>query len=153
MEHQRFNIRVYGILEHEGSVLVSHERIADRAYAKFPGGGLEFGEGPMEAVIREFMEELGVEAHVTGHFYTTDFYLPSAFDPKDQIVSIYYRMALNDEAQLPLFPLTANVLPTSAEVLAAGQLFRWYPIAALTDALLPLPADRVVASMLRDSKM
>ena len=75
MEHQRFNIRVYGILERDGQVLISHERIADNVYAKFPGGGLEFGEGTIEAVTREFMEELGIAIQVDSHFYTTDFYL------------------------------------------------------------------------------
>lgn len=150
MEHQRFNIRVYGILERDGLVLVSHERIADMVYAKFPGGGLEFGEGPKEAVIREFMEELDVKVRVTDHFYTTDFYLPSAFNPKDQIISIYYRVALEDEAQLPLYSCAT---PTEAEVMDVGQIFCWHSIDDLTDKLLLLPADRVMAAMLRDCAM
>ena len=67
MSHERFNIRVYGVLQRGGKVLVSHERIAGRVHAKFPGGGLEFGEGPKDAVVREFMEELGITVTVTGH--------------------------------------------------------------------------------------
>lgn len=147
MEHQRFNIRVYGILERDGQVLISHERIADNVYAKFPGGGLEFGEGTIEAVTREFMEELGIAIQVDSHFYTTDFYLPSAFNPLDQILSIYYRVSVLDDVELP-YHLPA---PSDSEVMEAGQIFRWYPIAALSTALLQLPADRVVASMLNGS--
>jgi len=149
MTHQRFNIRVYGILERDGHVLVSHERIADKAFAKFPGGGLEFGEGTMDALVREFMEELGIEVQVEGHFYTTDFYLPSAFHPEDQVVSIYYRVATASVLDMS-FHLPS---PTDEEVLLADQLFRWYPLDRLDDALLPLPADRVVASMLRNASI
>lgn len=147
MEHQRFNIRVYGILERDGQVLISHERIADNVYAKFPGGGLEFGEGTIEAVTREFMEELGIAIQVDNHFYTTDFYLPSAFNPLDQILSIYYRVSVLDDVELP-YHLPA---PSDSEVMEADQIFRWYPILALSTALLQLPADRVVASMLNGS--
>jgi 8-oxo-dGTP diphosphatase len=144
MQHERFNIRVYGILERDGLVLVSHERIAGRVYAKFPGGGLEFGEGPREAVIREFMEELSVTVSVSDHFYTTDFYLPSAFDPKDQILSMYFRVATEDDVELPFY----NFPPSHEDVMREGQIFCWHPIAALTDELLALPADRVVGRML-----
>ena len=41
-----FNLRVYGILLGENKqVLVSDEFIRGSYYTKFPGGGLEFGEG------------------------------------------------------------------------------------------------------------
>ncbi|MFN5439619.1 MAG: NUDIX hydrolase, partial [Bacteroidota bacterium] len=41
-----FNIRVYGILiSDDNQVLVSDEFIRGNYYTKFPGGGLEFGEG------------------------------------------------------------------------------------------------------------
>lgn len=144
MSHERFNIRVYGVLERDEQVLISHERIADRVYAKFPGGGLEFGEGPKDAVIREFREELGIDVTVTDHVYTTDFYLPSAFSPKDQIISIYYRVKAPSDAMLP-FHLPP---PTDAEVMRHSQVFRWHRLSALNGELLVLPADRVVAGML-----
>ncbi len=147
MEHQRFNIRVYGILERDGQVLISHERIADSVYAKFPGGGLEFGEGTIEAVTREFMEELGIAIQVDNHFYTTDFYLPSAFNSLDQILSIYYRVSTITDIELPFHQPT----PSADDVMAVGQLFRWYPIAALMDGLVTLPADKVVAAMLNSA--
>ena len=41
-----FNIRVYGILINDKKqVLVSDEFIRGGYYTKFPGGGLELGEG------------------------------------------------------------------------------------------------------------
>ena len=106
---------------------------------------MEFGEGPKDALVREYLEELGIAVTVTSHLYTTDFYLPSAFDPKVQVISIYYRVAASGGPQLP-FDLPT---PSDSEVMNQGQIFRWYPVMLLTDELLTLPADRVVARILR----
>jgi len=88
----RFNIRVYGILEHKGKFLLLRERFREHVFIKFPGGGLEYGEGPAECVVREFKEELNLDIEIMEHFYTTDFFQASLFSSNDQIVSIYYRV-------------------------------------------------------------
>src|SRR3954466_11873959 len=86
-----FNIRVYGILLGDNNeVLVSDEYIRGNYYTKFPGGGLEFGEGTRDCLKREFMEEMNLNVQVTEHLYTTDFFQISAFNPSHQIISIYY---------------------------------------------------------------
>ncbi|MCH2215300.1 MAG: NUDIX domain-containing protein [Flavobacteriales bacterium] len=69
---------------------MSHEKINDFSFTKLPGGGLEFGEGPKDCVIREFKEETGLVVDVARHFYTTDFFVASAFDKSHQVISIYY---------------------------------------------------------------
>ncbi|NDC79601.1 MAG: NUDIX domain-containing protein, partial [Chitinophagia bacterium] len=85
------SVRVYGILIDESRrVLVSDEFIRGAYYTKFPGGGLEFGEGTRDCLRREFMEEMGLSVEVGRHIYTTDFYQRSAFNPDHQILSIYY---------------------------------------------------------------
>jgi ADP-ribose pyrophosphatase YjhB (NUDIX family) len=87
----RFNIRVYGILiNEEKQVLVSDELIRGKQYTKFPGGGLEFGEGTRDCLKREFLEEMNLAIEVGEHLYTTDFFQLSAFNPDHQIISIYY---------------------------------------------------------------
>src|SRR3954469_23162686 len=86
-----FNIRVYGILFGENKqVLVSDEYIRGKYYTKFPGGGLEFGEGTRDCLKREFKEEMNLEVEVGEHIYTTDYFQMSAFNPSHQIISIYY---------------------------------------------------------------
>ncbi len=45
---------------------------------KFPGGGLEYGEGVLECLHREFDEELNVKVDVVEHFYTQENFLVSA---------------------------------------------------------------------------
>lgn len=88
-----FNIRVYGILSNKDrEILVSDEFIRGNQYTKFPGGGLEFGEGTRDCLVREFMEEMNLAVRVTEHLYTTDFFQMSAFNPEHQIISIYYRV-------------------------------------------------------------
>jgi ADP-ribose pyrophosphatase YjhB (NUDIX family) len=86
-----FNVRVYGILlDPEKGLLVSDEFIRGNYITKLPGGGLEIGEGTRDGLAREFIEEANIEVTVGDHFYTTDFFQISAFNNKDQIISIYY---------------------------------------------------------------
>jgi 8-oxo-dGTP diphosphatase len=48
---RRFNVRVYGILMNENDqILLSDELIKERYVTKFPGGGVELGEGLRDAL-------------------------------------------------------------------------------------------------------
>ncbi|MCR8556227.1 NUDIX domain-containing protein [Mucilaginibacter sp. BJC16-A38] len=85
-----FNVRVYGILINDANeVLISDEQEYGMQFTKFPGGGLEFGEGLIDGLKREFVEECNINVEVVSHFYTTDFFVKSAFN-ESQIVSVYY---------------------------------------------------------------
>lgn len=90
---KRFNVRVYGIMIHNGMLLVNEEMIQGRSIIKFPGGGLDWGEGTRDCLIREWKEELNLDIQVVEHFYTTDFFQASAFD-NSQVISIYYTVAM-----------------------------------------------------------
>ena len=69
----RFNIRVYGILLNEKQeLLVSDEFIRGAYITKFPGGGLEFGEGTRDCLAREFMEEMGLRVEIGEAYYRSD---------------------------------------------------------------------------------
>ena len=58
----KFTIRVYGILVNENKrVLVSDEFIRGDYFTKFPGGGMELGEGTRDCLRREFKEETGLD--------------------------------------------------------------------------------------------
>jgi 8-oxo-dGTP diphosphatase len=98
-----FSIRVYGILINENrQVLVSDEYIRGNFYTKFPGGGLELGEGTRDCLQREFMEEMNLKVSVGEHIYTTDIYQQSAFNNAHQIVSIYYFAKALEQIMVPL---------------------------------------------------
>jgi 8-oxo-dGTP diphosphatase len=62
----RTTIVVAGILQREGKLLIGQRMASDRHALKweFPGGKVEPGESPREALARELREELGIEAVV-----------------------------------------------------------------------------------------
>jgi len=97
-EIKRFNIRVYGLLLHNNQVLISKEQYQDRSLVKFPGGGVEFGEGVIETLKREFREELQAEIIDYDIFHVTEELIPSAFDKTEQVIAIYYLVETNSKS-------------------------------------------------------
>ena len=54
-----FNVRVYGILiDSNKRLLVSDEFIRGNYFTKFPGGGLEFGEGTRDCLKENLKKKL-----------------------------------------------------------------------------------------------
>ncbi|MEP7265862.1 MAG: NUDIX domain-containing protein, partial [Bacteroidota bacterium] len=98
-----FNIRVYGLLIHNSQILIAEQLYRNTLLRKFPGGGLIFGEGLIDCVKREFMEELNLSIEVTEHFYTTDFFVESMFRQQNQVISVYYKVKPLKENELPVF--------------------------------------------------
>ena len=98
-----FNLRVYGILINEqNQLLVSDEYISGMKITKFPGGGLEFGEGTRDCLKREFLEEMNLNVEVGKHLYTTDYFQLSSFNSSHQIISIYYFVNALEKITAPL---------------------------------------------------
>lgn len=139
-----FNVRVYGLLIHDEKVLVADEFFHDTFITKFPGGGLQFGEGTIDCLKRELKEELNLDAHIMDHFYTTDFFLPSAFDSSKQIISIYY---LADAGNLSMVKVSPNK-PEPGLLRNGYCSFRWLPFALLSEDEFTFPADKTVARLL-----
>jgi len=151
-----FNIRVYGILMNEQQqVLVSDEFIRGKYYTKFPGGGLEFGEGTRECLAREFMEEMNLKVEVGDHIYTTDFYQVSAFNPGHQIISIYYFVKALEPITAPLrsfpFDFDEQQLKMYAEA-GETETFRFINRDDFSEGSVSLPIDKIVAGMLKRLK-
>jgi 8-oxo-dGTP diphosphatase len=132
-----FNVRVYGLLIESGSILITHETIKGFDMTKFPGGGLEFGEGTKDCLVREFKEELNLDITVKGHYYTTDFFQASAFNSSDQIISIYYLVERNSLNSIEL---------TEEEIV---QSITWEDITSLDSKMLSFPIDRLVIELLK----
>ena len=141
-----FNVRVYGLLiNQDNEVLVSDEEEYGFRFSKFPGGGLELGEGLIDGLKREFMEECEAEIEVLSHFYTTDFYEKSSFNDS-QVISVYY--LVKEKAPLQLaFKDKIYDFDGEGEIL---QAFRWVKIADLSIDAITFKTDKTVAQLLKD---
>lgn len=148
MMDRRFNVRVYGLIVKDDKILITDEFRLDMYMTKFPGGGLEFGEGTLDCLKRECMEELGQEVEITGHFYTTDFYQPSLHLPNQyQMLSIYYRARLIGEESFRIAEKVNDFPPVDG-----AQAFRWVPLREIHPGMFTLPIDKVVVEMLIKEK-
>lgn len=148
-----FNLRVYGILiNKDNQVLVSDEYIRGNYYTKFPGGGLEFGEGTRDCLKREFMEELNLEVEICDHIYTTDFFQKSAFNPEHQIISIYYQVKPLAPILVPLrmvpFDFDAGQLEMYQKT-GETETFRFIEPSSFSEESVTLPIDKIVASIIK----
>ncbi len=140
---KKFNVRAYGILIKNGTVLVSDEYIKRHKVTKFPGGGLEFGEGLKDCLIREFKEELNLDIEIIEHFYTTDFYVSSSFDTNSQVISVYYLVNALSE-----LTFETSVTPHNYEKKEGAQSLRWIPLNELKETDFTLIIDRRVGELL-----
>ena len=141
-----FNVRVYGIFVNDrGEVLLADEYQLDMKMTKFPGGGLQFGEGTRDGLMREALEEFGQEVEVLEHYYTLDYYQPSYFYSDCQLLSIYYKARFTG-------PICFKISKKPFDFLRweNGNIsFRWKEKQKLTPDEMTLPVDKVVAHMLQ----
>ncbi len=149
----RFNIRVYGILiNDQKQVLVSDELIRGKFYTKFPGGGLEYGEGTRDCLKREFLEEMNLKVEVAEHLYTTDHFQQSAFHPDHQIISIYYKVNALENINVRLSNTAfyfdkeqMNIYKEKNET-ESFRLINWND---LSEESVTLPIDKIVVGMIK----
>lgn len=142
---KRFNIRVYGVVKSHDKVLVTDEFRSNIEMTKFPGGGLEHGEGIKDCLIREFQEEFGTSIIVKELFYITDFYIASAFNPNDQLISIYYLVDFHPSYEVEVVKERFEF----KERCEGAQCFRWIDIKNLREDDFTFPVDKHVASLLK----
>ena len=132
----KINIRVYAIyLNEKNELMALDEGYAGEKLIKLPGGGLEFGEGTLECLHREFAEELNLKIEVLEHFYTQEDFLVSRFRENEQLLTIYYTVNILNLDEL-------KILDESIENVKWISLHEENP--------LPLPIDKIVFQKLKE---
>ena len=94
-------VAAYAVIERRGKILLTHWRRDHLHGWTLPGGGLEPGEDPRDAVVREVLEETGLEARV-GKLIGVDSRVmvreegPEGTDPELHTIRIIYRATVKD---------------------------------------------------------
>jgi len=138
-----FTIRVYALVANqENEVLVMRETYRGIEFSKFPGGGLEWGEGILDTIKRELREELNLSGLEFTHFYTTDFFVESYFDTSTQVISVYYKV------RTPIAKNSVNIQVADTRLLS----YKWIAFDDLTDDDVTFPIDKHVVRLLLKSQ-
>ncbi len=132
-----WNVRVYGLWIKNQQLLILREPYAVEILYKFPGGGVEFGEGVEDALKREFLEELNVKLYDIEHFYTQEHFVQSKFKKHEQLLTIYY-VVKSDHS------LSMDIVDPEKEI----QEINWVPLENLRSENVTLPVDKIVVSKL-----
>lgn len=143
----KFSIRVYCLVINENNeILLSDEFHQGIKVTKFPGGGLNFGEGTLDCILREAMEEFGQPVEILEHFYTTDFFQESWFIKGSQVICIYYTARFSDEIRFKI-----SKRPFDFQKMENGaQSFRFVNISSLTTEDITLPSDKKVLELIKN---
>ena len=131
----RFNVRVYGLLIHQNAILVLEEYYVGEILYKFPGGGLDFGEGIIDCLKRELREELNLELKHAEHFYIQEEFVRSKFRENEQLLTLYYKVQVENINAL-------TILEPSI------QSLKWIPLSEIKPTHLNLPVDQTVIKLL-----
>jgi ADP-ribose pyrophosphatase YjhB (NUDIX family) len=147
------SVRVYGILINEQrQVLVSDEYIRGNYFTKFPGGGLEIGEGTRDCLQREFIEEMNLKVKVGEHIYTTDIYQQSAFNNAHQILSIYYFVTAVENITVPLRTKPFDFDEVQLKIYEEKkqiETFRFINWNEFSGDSVTLPLDKIAANIVK----
>ena len=142
-----FTIRVYAlIINDKKEVLVTDEFQLNMKMTKFPGGGMHFGEGSIDCLKREMLEECNQEIQDLKHFYTTDFYQKSLFSENYQLISIYYLAKLKGIEQFHVSDGSFDLTDSTN----GNQSFRWVSPDLLNPETFTFPIDKHVAHLLKE---
>ena len=110
------------------------------------GEGLQIGEGAIDCLKREAIEEFGQEIEVLKHFYTTDYFQSTQFYDHAQLISIYYLAEFKTPIKFKISDKEFNF----DEEKNGAQSFRWKKLKSIKPEEFTFPIDRKVVQKLKE---
>ncbi|WP_447645110.1 NUDIX hydrolase [Nocardioides zeae] len=130
---RRQRVAAYAVIVRDGAILLSRlaQRVTKDELWTLPGGGLDHGEDPRDAVVREVREETGLEAEVGDAARVYSAHLPGVWRDGRRVdahaLRIVYEGRVAPDAPAP------HVVEVDGSTMDAA----WVPLADVTGAPCP----------------
>ncbi|MCB0908933.1 MAG: NUDIX domain-containing protein [Nocardioidaceae bacterium] len=127
-------VAAYAVIMRDDQVLLCRlsRRISSEERWTLPGGGVEHGEDPHDAVLREIVEETGITAQVsdTAHVYSA--HLPAAWRAGSRVDAHALRIVF--DGWVPRDAPEPRVLEIDGSTVEAA----WKPLSGILDGTVPV---------------
>lgn len=131
---KRQRVAAYAVILRDGEILLSRlaERVTTDELWTLPGGGLDHGEDPRDAVVREIQEETGLDATVgeTARVYSA--HLPGVWREGRRVDAHALRIVY--DGWVPVDAPEPHVVEVDGSTMAAA----WQPVARVLDGTVPV---------------
>ncbi len=130
---RRQRVAAYAVIVRDEQILLTRlsDRVSRQELWTLPGGGLDHGEDPRDAVLREIKEETGLDAAVGEQARVYSTHLPST--RRHGRRADYHALRIVYDAWVPPDAPAPQVLEEAGSTAEAA----WHPLAAVLEGSLP----------------
>ena len=126
-------VAAYAVIVRDGRILLSRlaPRLTKTELWTLPGGGVDHGEDPRDAVVREVFEETGLDAQVGETAQTFSRHLPDTHRDGRRVDAHSLRLVY--EGWVPVDSPEPRVVEVDGSTVDAA----WHPLASVLDGTVP----------------